>query len=543
MAAAAMLVGLALSIGCTKVKTSTGTGPHGAHSWTQAGVLRLADISDPSTLNPMLTGADVGYQLASFTLEYLVQLDDRGSVIPVLCTEVPSRENGLVSKDGLSVTYHLREGVTWSDGEPFSSADVVASWKQVMNPLNNVQIREGYDAVERIDTPDKHTAVVHLKSPYAAFPTRFFAAIQEGPIAVMPAHIIGSLKELNDAAFSSKPVGTGPFVVQSWERNGRLIFVANPRYWRGPPKLKKIIFQAQPSDATELVGFQTHELDADLDAGSQRAPEYRKLSDMHPRQSRSLRLSVAVMNAGREPLKDVRLRRAIAYSLDRQTMLHNIQHDVGYVADEFLPKWSWAYTPDVPHYDYNPHKAAALLDEAGWRLESDGYRHKNGKVLNVIIVGATGSGAFKQTAELAQSYVRAVGIEATIKTYPYGIVFNISGPIRGGNYDLAFYSYSVNYDPASLNDDGCDQFAPKGANEARLCDPIVDKEEREGLRISDVEQRKKIYADIQRRRMEDVGYVPLYFRDRMGVVTDDLHNYTASNGIIPEWNAWQWSLP
>jgi peptide/nickel transport system substrate-binding protein len=298
----------------------------------------------------MLSGADVAYQLSAYTLEYLVQLDDSGHVIPVLCERVPSVENGDVSKDGLTVTYHLRRGVTWSDGPPYTSQDIIASWRQVMNPLNNVVIREGYDAVQRIDAPDAHTAVVHLKHPYAPFPTRFFAGIQEGPVAVMPAHVIAGQTELNDSSFSTHPIGTGPFMLRSWERSGRMVFDANPHYWRGQPKLAQIIFQAQPSTATELVGLQTHELDAVFDAGPGGLPEYSALTGMHVLRSRSLRLSVGVMNAQKVPFDDVRVRHALGYAIDRAEVLHNISHDAGVVADEFLPRWSWAYTADVPHY-------------------------------------------------------------------------------------------------------------------------------------------------------------------------------------------------
>src|SRR5450755_2270795 len=233
----ALCVAALNAAGCGKVSTNAQGPPRDG----TAGELRISDISDPSTLNPMLSGADFVYQLAGYTLEFLVQLDDRGNVIPVLCERVPSAENGDISADGLTVTYHLRKGVTWSDGAPFTSKDIEASWRQVVNPANNVQEREGYTEVAGIDTPDAHTAVVHLKHAYAPFTTRFFAAIQEGPIAVMPAHLIAGLKELNDAAYSAKPIGTGPFVVQSWVRGGAVTFVANPHYWRGAPGLDKIV--------------------------------------------------------------------------------------------------------------------------------------------------------------------------------------------------------------------------------------------------------------------------------------------------------------
>src|SRR4029077_11822019 len=127
----ALAVALIAAGGCARVSSRTG-----APSNSSLGVLRISDISDPSTLNPMLSGADFVYQLAGYTLEFLVQLDDRGNVIPVLCERVPDLTNGDISADGLTVKYHLRKGVTWSDGAPFTSKDIEASWRQVVNRAN-----------------------------------------------------------------------------------------------------------------------------------------------------------------------------------------------------------------------------------------------------------------------------------------------------------------------------------------------------------------------------------------------------------------------
>ena len=492
----------------------------------------------------MLSGADVAYQLASYSLEYLVQLDGKGELTPVLCERVPTRENGDISKDGLTITYHLRKNVLWQDGQPFTSDDVVATWKQVMNPANPVIIRTGYEVIERIDTPDRWTAVLHLKQPYAPLTTRFLAGIQEGPIPVLPAHIIANLPDLVHASINEHPIGTGPFIVKSWEHGGRLTYVANPHYWRGAPTLKSIVFQAQPSQSTELIGFRTGEIDADFDTGPTDLPSYRGLSGMRISRSPSLRLAVVVMNASPgHPLADKRLRHAVAYAIDRHETLHKIIHDVGVLADEFLPTWSWAYTADVPRYEYDPARANELLDEAGWKLGPDGIRVKDGQRLTVVIIGSTGSDASRQFNTVLQAHLRSVGIEGLIKEFPYGIVFDYSGPIRQGRYDIASYTYSVNFDPSALQDDGCDQFAPAGANESRLCDPEVDRLERQALATYDRAERKQLYAQIERLRMDDLGTFPLYYRDRVGVVNDALQGYVPSRGIMPNWNTWRWVLP
>jgi peptide/nickel transport system substrate-binding protein len=533
----ALAVLLIFAPACAKIATESGAPSSGS-----LGVLRISDISDPSTLNPMLSGADFVYQLAGYTLEFLVQLDDRGNVIPVLCERVPSLDNGDISADGLTVKYHLRKGVTWSDGVPFTSRDIEASWRQVINRANNVQEREGYTVVASIDASDPHTAVVHLLHPYSPFVTRFFAAIQEGPIAVMPAHLIANLKELNDARFSSQPVGTGPFVVQSWVRGGAVTFVANPHYWRGTPGLRKIIFQSRPSSENELVGFRAGEIDADFDAGPQRLLQFRTIAGMHPVRSHSLRLSILDMNTARGPLDDVLVRRAVAFAVDRGRLLHDIFHDSGVLADEWIPDWSWAYTRDVPRYPHEPARANALLEQAGWRRGADGFRYKGSQRLTMVFVGTAGDGATQQLAALVQADLRVVGADMSMKYYPYDQIFNLTGPIRTGNFDFAGYSFSVNYDPGALNDDGCEYFAPAGANDARYCDPHLDALEEEGLATNDRAARKKIYAEIQRVRMDALAGLPLFFRDRVGMVTDELRGYLPSRGIIPEWNAWQWSM-
>ncbi|HXN08145.1 MAG TPA: ABC transporter substrate-binding protein, partial [Candidatus Acidoferrales bacterium] len=307
--------------------------------------------------------------------------------------------------------------------------------------------------------------------------------------------------------------------------------------------LRQIVFQAQPSTATEFVGFQTHEIDADFDAGPGRLPEYETLSGMRVIRAPSLRLSVGTMNCEKFPFNDVHVRHAVAYAINRAAILHNVYHDAGYLADEYLPRWSWAYTPDVPHYPYHVERSKAELEAAGYKLGPDGIRYRGGRPLSIVITATAGDAPGLRNDAMIQSFLRTVGIAVTIKTYPYGLIFDNNGPIRTGNFNMAFYSFSVNYDPSSLDDDGCEQFAPRGGNDARFCNPATERLEREGLAIPDVARRKPIYAQIERQRMSDMADLPMYFRDRVSVVTTELHGYTPSNGIIPQWNTWQWSKP
>src|SRR5579863_2144884 len=134
-------------VACTKVGTNTGLG-HG-NPWTIPGVLRIAGVSNPDNLNPLLGEQQTEVDLSMFWAGYLFNWSDQNQWVPELATEVPTTKNGGISKDGLTITYHLRKGVTWQDGAPFSADDVIFTWHAVMNPNNNVQTRTGYDLITR----------------------------------------------------------------------------------------------------------------------------------------------------------------------------------------------------------------------------------------------------------------------------------------------------------------------------------------------------------------------------------------------------------
>ncbi|HTD33104.1 MAG TPA: ABC transporter substrate-binding protein, partial [Candidatus Elarobacter sp.] len=258
----AVALAIALSA-CTRVAT-TQSGPNGEsagagqrHPWTRPGILRIASLSDPDTLSPLVGSFQVDVDLSMFWAGYLFNVDDQNRAVPELATAVPTLANGGISRDGRTITYHLRKGVTWQDGAPFGSDDVKFTWQQVMNPNNDVGGRQGYDLVASIDTPDPQTAVVHLKHAFAPFVNTFFT-MGSTPFPVYPKHLLAKYPDLNRIPFNSKPVGTGPFIVQEWHRGQTLRMTANPHYWRGAPKLKEIQYRVIPDENTLATSVKTH---------------------------------------------------------------------------------------------------------------------------------------------------------------------------------------------------------------------------------------------------------------------------------------------
>ncbi|HEY6357307.1 MAG TPA: ABC transporter substrate-binding protein, partial [Vicinamibacterales bacterium] len=269
MTSRALVIGLAALLaaaatGCTKISTSTATGPAGAHR-TVHGVLRIANNSEPDNMNPVVGNQQIEVDLSMFWGGYLLNWTDENKFIGELAMGEPTAENGGVSKDGLSITYHLRKGVKWQDGPEFTADDVIFTWQAIMNPKNNVSSRVGYELITAIDKKDPYTIVVHLKKPFAPFVASFFT-MSGTPYPVLPKHLLAQYPDINRVAYNDKPVGTGPFVVTGWEHGVLITMDANPNYWRGAPKLKRVEYHIIPNENTLLTGLQAHELDFTFNA-------------------------------------------------------------------------------------------------------------------------------------------------------------------------------------------------------------------------------------------------------------------------------------
>jgi len=242
--------------------SSEASGERGArHPWTVPGVLRIGSQVTPNTLNPVLSANTTETMIDRLMFDVLISTDAAGSRdVPMLAAAVPKLENGGISRDGLTLTYHLRRNVRWSDGVPFTSKDVKFSWSAIMDPRNNVISQTGYALVRSADTPDPWTVIFHMKQRFSPAVDTLFAE-SDSTYNVVPEHILGKLQNLNNIAFNSAPVGTGPFVFKEWARGDHLTLAANPHYYLGAPKLKEIVIKFIPDENTELSGLRTHDLD------------------------------------------------------------------------------------------------------------------------------------------------------------------------------------------------------------------------------------------------------------------------------------------
>jgi len=535
---AAVVAAAVATAGCSRVSSSA-TPPVAGPK-----ILRIVGAQEIDNLNPLLSNDIYSIDCSMFWAGYFFDLDEKGRLVPELAAEVPTLANGGISRDGLAITYHLRKGVAWQDGAPFTARDVAFTFAAVMNPANNVASRTGFDRVRDVRIIDDHTIRFDLKEPYGAAVDTLFAPSAD-PIAILPAHLLAKYPDLNHVPYNLKPVGTGPFIVDSWEQGTGVRMHANPHYWRGRPKLDGVDFLTIHDDDTMLVMMRTGEADLYYKIPDGQVLDIAGIGGAHEIVTPFVGYYYLLFNVREAPLDDLRVRQAISYGIDKRRVVADISHGTGTVATADQPPWLWADDPHVPQYDADPAKARALLDADGWKAGPDGIRVKDGRRLSIAIATQAGSQDGVDFEGLFAQWMRAIGVEVEVKNYPTDLLYatyGAGGIISSGKYDVAFVDWYNGIDPDDSIQWMCGYQPPNGQNYARWCDPRFDAAERAALATSDETQRKAAYARAQERLAAGVPGDFLYFIGRVDLVSDRLTGYRPAPAVSTFMNTWEYDL-
>ncbi len=549
--ALAALAAVAAVAGCTKASNGT-AGAGGAHSWTEPGVLRFTEFSDPKNLNPMLNSATPTLDLSMFVFSWTVRYDGKGRPVPDALREIPTVANGDVSKDGLTLTYKLRPNMKWQDGPPVTCEDLKFTWQAVMNTHNNVTTTDGYKDIGSIDCSNPLVAVVHMKRLYAPFLQQLWSVNGNAPI--LPAHLLAKYNDdkgsLNTAPYNALPVGSGPFKVVAWNRGQDVRMVANPDFYLGKPKLKEVVYKILPDENTAFTQLQTHEIDMLAQGTSLKWPQYAALAADPANGVVAVRVdafawSHADFNLRHPIVSDVQVRRALAYATDRGEIINKVAHGSAIPAEtDQQPHYSWAYTTDIVHYPFDPEKAKALLEADGWKVGPDGIRVKNGQRLEFTLSTQTESTNGKANETVLQRQWREVGAQADVKNYPTSEFFDNSsnGTLEGGNYDVALFSWVGAADPDDSAIYSGNNLAPHGQNAMFWNNQAATAAMTDALNTIDQTRRKHDYLIVQQQLALDVPTIILYFNRIPYVYNSDLKGFDPSPVITAFWDPWNYSI-
>jgi len=540
----------ALSVGaCTKVGDQTAASSTSAANGIIPGELRVATQRSPNTLNPILSANTTEGFINRLSFDTLLTYDPRThQTVPDLATDVPTEQNGGISKDGLTITYHLHGGVKWHDGVAFTSKDVKFTWEAMMNNANNVNERVGYEDVQSVDTPNDTTVVFHLKHKFAPFVNTVFAE-SDSPVCIIPEHLLAKFPNLNQIPFNQQPVGTGPFKVARWVRGDHIELVANDDYFRGKPKLRTIIVREIPDENTSLNALRSHDVDWIFEASPQLYKELKNLPGVVTVLNDQPQTLGIAMNTSRPPLNDLRVRRAIAYAVDKQSLVDKNTGGSATVAWADQPPFMWAYDPNVMKYPHDLAKAKALLAEAGWTPGPNGMAQKNGQPLSLQLAYNVENVTRRLAAVQVQAMLKEAGIAAEIKTYPANLFFATYGQggiMTNGKFDLAMFGWIAGVDPDDHSLYECDQIPrpshPDGVNYTRYCNKTeMDPAQKAALTTYDEPARKKAYAEIQTLLARDVPEDYIWYPRQAHAITPEFKGF-APNPVNESWNAYEWEI-
>lgn len=539
-----------------------GTGQQ-AQQPVKGGTMTVALWQEPNTLYPYYATQTVAQLVFETVLEGLVRVLPDGNYLPVLAKEVPTVQNGGVKilGDGkrMDVTYHLLPNVKWADGQPLNSEDVQFTWQAIMKDPK-VTSREGYDQIESVDTPDAVTAVLHYKTIYAAYASRF--SVSSGTAnPILPKHVLGSEPDISKTDYTRKPFGTGPFKITEFQSADHITAERNPSYREaGKPYLDRIIFRSVPSREVAVAQLKAGEVDAMWNLLEAQLPDLEKQTEIKVRavpgpSVERLEFNLAKSANPADPkvphpvLGDINVRHALVLATPKKQMVDKLLFGKATVGQSPL-SIGWAAPKDLKQDAYDPAKAKQLLDQAGWVTGPDGIRVKNGVRASLKITTTTGDQIREQVEQVLIDEWKQIGVELQVSNLPSSVLFGSwsqNAPRKKGNFDVNMYASSPDIDPqATISQRFACASIPLPANDGagfnynRYCDSQTDQLIQQAGSTVDQDKRKQAYAAILKRVNDANLNVWLYNRSSIDAYRVNVGGYKDNGWDNLTWNVQDW---
>ncbi len=518
---------------CTKTGSVAGTGGR-MNAWTQPHVLRFADAQDVNTLNPYFGQiTDVGY-LSQMTMAWLVKWDEHNRPYPELhnaSADPRERRRQQRRTDDYVSSAQGRAMVRW--------CPVQRRRRCLLDPRRAQSSHERdwtprMDQITTIDEPDKFTVVYHLRKPYSPFVETFFSSSGANP-CVLPKHLLAKYANINNVPYNALPVGIGPFKYLRWDRAQDVILVANPLYWRGPPKLQRIIYKIIPDRNTLLSQLQAHEVDMWNYVPSAFFSRVQGLPGFSVVRQPGYSFGHIDFNTQRSALRDPTVREALELATDRRTLRDKIGRGVGILSEVATPPTAPYAVTSIPLRPFDIARANALLDRDGWIRGRDGIRAKNG--LHLLLDFATGAGTpdTDERIELIRSWWKQIGVDINVRHYPPALMFAPlpqGGIVYSNKWDVIIFSW-VNEaigDYSPLYD--CRAFPPNGQNDLRWCNARAQAAMMSLYGHYAQEQRNGDVLVVQREFVTDVPSMVTAIAEDIYAYNNDLKDFHP-NAITP----------
>ena len=490
----------------------------------------VGSIGDASNLIPILANDSASHDIAGLVYNGLVKYDKDLKLVGDLA------ESWDISHDGHTITFHLRKNVTWQDGKPFTSDDVLFTYKVTIDPKTPTPYAGDFMMVKKVECPDKYTVRVTYDKPFAP-------ALASWGSAILPKHLLAGTP-ITKSPLSRHPVGTGPYIFEKWITGEKIVLRSNPNYFEGRPYIDRYIYRIIPDMATMFMELQNGTLDemglTPLQYTRQtNTPFFKK----NFRKYKFLSFSYTYLGYNlKEPLfKDKRVRQAISYAINKKEIVEGVLFGLGKVATGPYKPGTWYYNPNVKRYPYNPKKAEEILARCGWKKNpKDGLLYKNGRPFEFTIITNQGNNSRMKTAEIIQWRLRMVGIKVKIRTIEWASF--IRQFIDKRRFQAVILGWTTGQDPDLFDIWHSSKIKKNGLNFIGYRNREVDRLLEMGRTTFDIEKRKQAYMRFQEILAEDQPYTFLYIPMSLPIIHARFHGIKPAPAGI-SYNFIRWYVP
>lgn len=534
-----MLIAAAILVGC-----GSGYDDAARESWKsrlRAGLMRkekpaygdvlvIGSIHNASVLLPVLAPDTPTRRITELIFNGLVKYDKDVKLVGDLA------QKWEISKDQRTIRFHLRRGVMWHDGQPFTARDVEFTYNVYRDPKTPTPYSSDFMRIKHFRVLDDFTIEVVYGEPYAP-------ALGSWTEGMLPRHLLDG-KDINTSPLTTNPVGTGPFKCKEWVQGEKIVLEANRDYFRGRPYLDGIVIRFLLDKASMFLELRGGELDraeltplqfvrqTDTESFEETFAKYTFLSFSY---------NYLAYNLQDWKFRDTRVRQALTTAIDRKGIVDAVLLGLGKVAHTpYNPRTYW-YNPRVRTFPYDPAKARKLLSEAGWKdTDGDGILDKDGRPFQFTILINMGDDRRKYAATIVQYDLQKVGIDVDIRALEWAAL--LTNFLYKRNFEACMIGWALDYDPNQLDKWHSTKVGPHDFNWMHYQNPEVDKLLELGVLSYDPKIRKKYYDRIQEILAEDQPCTFLWVHDTLQVVDKRFHGIApAAIGI--DYNLDRWYVP
>ena len=447
--------------------------------------------------------------------------DENNNVVPALA------ESWSFDEDTLTYTFHLREGLTFHDGEPLTSADVRFTLEAILDEDNQSEIISNYTDIEEIRCPDQVTVEIRLSQENAAFPDYM-------SVGVLPEHLLEG-EDLATCAFNREPVGAGPYRLTAWDRGQSITMERFEDYYGGTPNIETVVFKIVPDSDARALQLMTGEIDmAQVTAKTAEGLEEKKelsLYHMETADYRAIAYNFSSPLFSRHP----ELANILSYAIDREAIVKTVLLGEGEAAYSPLQKSEYVNT-EMEKFTYDPDKTQELLKAAGWKKGGDGVWEKDGDRLSFVISAMSDDQVRVDMAKVCANQLQQIGADVTAQAQP---------SLDWENQDCCIIGWGSPFDP----DDHTYKVFTSGAgdNYTGYANERIDELLAAARHTEDREERRRLYRKFQDELTEAMPYTFIAYVDADYAAKNTIKGITEDrvlghHGVGVFWNIAEWEI-